>query len=216
MPSKGARRSKQLASALLGIVAAAGSLVVPVAAEGVLINRMFLVDARDVPVLPPIGFSRFCLRYVSDCEAHAMDFRRRKIGLTPERWNELNRVNREVNRDIVPVIAAGNAATEEWLIAPAAGDCKAYAVTKRHEFLALGWPSRALLLSEVVTLSGEHHLVLVVRLKDGDLVLDNLNDDIRLVAMTYDRYLWIRVQSPQNPKFWLRVLGTLQKVTVSD
>ena len=65
-------------------------------------------------------------------------------------------------------------------------------------------PSRALLLSEVVTLSGEHHLVLVVRLKDGDLVLDNLNDDIRLVAMTYDRYLWIRVQSPQNPKFWLR------------
>ena len=33
--------------------------------------------------------------------------------------------------------------TEEWLIWPSSGNCKNYA--KRHELLALGWPSRALL-----------------------------------------------------------------------
>jgi predicted transglutaminase-like cysteine proteinase len=71
--------------------------------------------------------------------------------------------------------------------------------------LARGWPSRALLLSEVELPSGEHHLLLVVRVKDADLVLDNLNDDIRLAAMTYDQYRWVRIQSPQNPRFWVSV-----------
>jgi predicted transglutaminase-like cysteine proteinase len=100
----------------------------------------------------------------------------------------------------------GGGATVEWLVWPPTGDCENYAITKRHELLALGWPSRALLLSEVEIPSGEHHLVLVVHVKDADLVLDNLSDDIRLVASTYHRYLWVRVQSPQNPKFWAGVL----------
>ena len=93
--------------------------------------------------------------------------------------------------------------TEEWLISPSAGDCKDYAITKRHELLARGWPSRALLLSEVVIPSGEHHLVLIVRTKNVDLVLDNLNGDIQSVANR--QYHWVRIQSPQNPKFWARV-----------
>lgn len=157
------------------------------------------------PVLPPIGHSRFCLKYPDDCEVHGIDFRHRNIALTPQRWYELNSVNREVNRDIIPEITPGDALTEEWVIAPRAGDCKDYAITKRHELLALGWPSRTLLLAEVVVPSGEHHLILVVRLPDTDLVLDNLNADIRTVAMTYHRYRWIRIETPQNPKFWARV-----------
>lgn len=157
------------------------------------------------PVLAPMGHSRFCLRYPDDCQVHAIDFRHRNIALTAERWNELNSVNREVNRDIVPDVPIESGATEEWRIAPQVGDCKDYAVTKRHELLARGWPSRALLLSEVVVPSGEHHLILVVRIKGVDLVLDNLNANIRPVAMTYRQYHWVRIESPQNPKFWARV-----------
>jgi predicted transglutaminase-like cysteine proteinase len=164
-----------------------------------------LIDFQVSAALPPIGHSRFCLQYPDDCEIHGIDFRHRKITLTLQRWRELNSINREVNRNIVPEITPGNGATEKWIISPSAGDCKDYAITKRHELLARGWPSRALLLSEVELPSGEHHLLLVVRVKDGDLVLDNLNDDIRLAAMTYDQYLWMRIQSPQNPKFWMRV-----------
>jgi predicted transglutaminase-like cysteine proteinase len=164
-----------------------------------------LIDFQVAAALPPIGHSRFCLRYPDDCKVHAIDFRHRNIALTPERWGELNSVNREANSRIFAEITPGNGATEEWAIAPPTGDCKDYAVTKRHALLARGWPSRALLLSEVALSSGEHHLLLVVRVKDADLVLDNLNDDIRLAAATYDQYVWLRIQSPQNPKFWMRV-----------
>jgi predicted transglutaminase-like cysteine proteinase len=157
------------------------------------------------PVLPPIGHSRFCLKYPADCAVHGIDFRHRTIALTQQRWNELNSVNREVNRDIVPAMTAGDALTEDWVIAPPAGDCKDYAITKRHKLLARGWPSRALLLAEVVVPSGEHHLILVVRLAETDLVLDNLTPNIRTVAMTYRRYQWVRMEAPENPKFWARV-----------
>jgi predicted transglutaminase-like cysteine proteinase len=172
----------------------------------------------DDPVLPPIGHSRFCLRYPDDCKVRGIDFRRRNIELTPERWNELNIVNREVNRNIIPEVTAGNGTTEEWLISPPAGDCKDYAITKRHELLARGWPSRSLLLSEVVVPSGEHHLILVVRMKDVDLVLDNLNANVRSLAMMYHQYQWVRIETPQNPMFWARVRlpGAVQTAMLSD
>ena len=164
-----------------------------------------LIDFEVAAALPPIGHSRFCLRYPDDCKVQGIDFHNRNFALTPERWNELNSVNRDVNRRIFAEVAPHNGAVEEWTISPPTGDCKDYAITKRHELLERGWPSRSLLLSEVVLPSGEHHLILVVRVEDADLVLDNLNDDIRLVATTYAQYVWVRIQSPQNPKFWLRV-----------
>ena len=164
-----------------------------------------LVDSHADAALPPIGHSRFCVRYPDDCKVHEIDFRHRNITLTSERWNELRAVNRNVNRLITAAVTDGDGTTEEWRISPPTGDCKDYAITKRHELLARGWPSRSLLLSEVVIRSGEHHLFLVVRVKDADLVLDNLNDEIQLVSMIHSQYFWVRVQSPENPKFWTRL-----------
>ena len=154
------------------------------------------------PELPPIGHTRFCLKYPDDCAVQGSESGGAAMVLTLERWHELNTVNREVNRDIIPQITSGDGLTEEWTIAPQAGDCKDYAITKRHELLARGWPSQALLLAEVVVPDGEHHLILVVRTKDVDLVLDNLNANIRPAAMTYGQYKWVRIELPQNPKFW--------------
>jgi predicted transglutaminase-like cysteine proteinase len=157
----------------------------------------------NAPALAPMGHTRFCLQYRDDCESRGVDFRRRNIALTGERWNELSTVNREVNREIIPLRNTGGVLTERWLVSPPTGECHDYAVTKRHELLARGWPSRSLLLSEVLTGSGEHHLVLVVRLKDVDMVLDSLNPNVRPVALT--RYQWVRVESPSNPKYWSTV-----------
>ena len=163
----------------------------------------------EEPVLAPMAHIAFCLRYRQECEVHGIDFRRRNIALTVERLNELKSVNLEVNRNITPQPNLGGVATEEWLVSPAAGDCNDYAVTKRHELLARGWPSRALLLSEVVVPSGEHHLVLVVRMRDVDqaaeidLVLDNLNSNLRPVGLT--PYQWVRMESPNNPNYWSKV-----------
>ncbi len=78
-----------------------------------------------------------------------------------------------------------------------------------RSLLLRGWSSRSLLLSEVALQSGEHHLVLMVRVKGVDLVPDNLNDDIRVLAATFGEYQWIKIQAPQNPKLWdnARIVG---------
>ena len=104
-----------------------------------------------------------------------MAFRPAPVTLTKARKAELAKVNREVNRAIRPQENPNGVTAEEWLVAPRDGDCNDFAVTKRHELLARGWPSRSLLLAEAVVASGEHHLVLVVRTREDDVVLDNLN-----------------------------------------
>jgi predicted transglutaminase-like cysteine proteinase len=179
----------------------AGFFSYPRALE-VQLNRMSL----EKPALAPMAHTVFCLRYKEDCEVRGGD----NITMTIERLNELNSVNRQVNREIIPQPNLGGVATETWIVSPRAGECHDYAVTKRHELLARGWPSSALLLAEVVVPSGEHHLVVVVRMNDPDsagqvvnLVLDSLNYNLRPVGLT--PYQWVRMESPDNPRFWSTV-----------
>jgi predicted transglutaminase-like cysteine proteinase len=155
----------------------------------------------DAPALAPVAYSRFCVHYKDDCEVRRVAFRRpRPQMLNQNRLQDLLTVNREVNRDIAPKADIGSVLDERWRISPSAGACHDYAVTKRHELLERGWPSRSLLLAEVVVPSGEHHLVLVVRTDDGDFVLDNLTAGIRSWSRT--PYQWVRIQSPSNPNIW--------------
>jgi predicted transglutaminase-like cysteine proteinase len=157
----------------------------------------------DIPTLAPMADTMFCIRYPSDCEVGLIAFRGGEVPLTAEKWNELVTVNKRVNRDIIPQPYLGVLATEQWLVSPPAGDCNDYVVTKRHELVALGWPPAALLLAEVVTDWGEHHLILVIRTQKEDFVLDNLTANIRPWSET--PYQWVRIQSPSNPKFWSTV-----------
>src|SRR5262249_51176327 len=149
----------------------------------------------DLPSLAPMAFFRFCFRYPDECRKPKLAFRPRKVALTPERWADLVSVSRDVNRAIVPERNLSGGLAEEWLLAAKAGDCNDYAVTKRHELMARGWPARALVLTEVEVPSGEHHLVLVARTAEGDLVLDNLVSAVRPVSKT--PYRWVRAQSPR-------------------
>lgn len=160
----------------------------------------------DTPALAPMAFVRFCMQYPKDCKVRRMAFRPRPVALTKLRSAELTKVNRDVNRAIRPEENLNGVMAEEWLVAPREGDCNDYAVTKRHKLLELGWPSRSLLLAEVVVASGEHHLILVVRTREEDLVLDNLNWNVRPVSQI--RYEWVRAQQPMNPKFWSMISVT--------
>ncbi len=126
--------------------------------------------------------------------------------MTQARMEELVAVNAEVNRSIVPTRNERGLAGEEWLIGPSHGDCNDYAVTKRHELIARGWPIRNLLLSEVVTSWGEHHLILVVRARGGDVVLDNMTAQIRNWSKA--PYRWVRMQTSDNPSHWSLVAQT--------
>jgi predicted transglutaminase-like cysteine proteinase len=163
----------------------------------------------DAPALAPMAHTFFCLKYPADCKVEKTVPADDVVTLTAQRWGELVRINATVNRAIIPHPNTRGLAGEVWLISPREGECHDYAVTKRHELLALGWPERDLLLSEVVTSWGEHHLVLVIRSNKGDFVADNLDPNIR--TWTQVPYQWVRVQSPGNPMIW----STIESSTVS-
>jgi predicted transglutaminase-like cysteine proteinase len=157
----------------------------------------------DVPTLAPMAFTRFCLEYPAECKPQRLVLAGDRIELNITRWAELEDVNRAVNSSIHPERNEDGLAGEKWLLGPDRGDCNDYAVTKRHELIAKGWPARTVLLSEVVTVSGEHHLVTVVRTDSGDLVLDNLTDQI--VPWSRTPYRWVRIQMPKNPNYWASI-----------
>lgn len=150
--------------------------------------------------LPPMAYTQFCMRYQDECKEERIVFRGGPVRLTEQRWADLKEVNNTVNSSISPEPNTEGLAAEKWLINPARGDCNDYAVSKRSRLLARGWPARSLLLSEVVTSWGEHHLILVVRTSAGDLMLDNLTSQIR--AWTRAPYRWVRMQTPRNPNYW--------------
>jgi predicted transglutaminase-like cysteine proteinase len=156
----------------------------------------------ETPTLAPMAYTQFCLRYPGECRTRKI-FRGGPIRLSADRRLELGRVNSIVNTHIVPEPNLQGLAGEVWLIGPDRGDCNDYAVTKRHQLIARGWPARTVLLSEVVTVSGEHHLVTVVRTNDGDLVLDNLTD--KIMPWSHTPYRWLRMQTPKNPNYWASV-----------
>lgn len=156
----------------------------------------------DIPTLAPLAFTRFCLRYPDECRTGEPST---GIDKALSRQDPLNRadlaeVNRTVNRTIAPRRYVGAAAFDSWTVAPKAGDCNDYAITKRSLLRQKGWPLERLLLAEVQTPSGEHHLVLVVRLDGEDVVLDNLSGSIRNWSQT--PYRWVRIQSAGSGQIW--------------
>jgi len=154
------------------------------------------------PTLSPFQHVRFCQRYPIDCrpslQANAL------VELDGNTVGLLYRINRQVNAAIVPtrkdVVRDVSAA---WAVAPHSGDCNDYAVTKQHELLQYKFPASAVRLSEVKTADWEGHLVVVVATTKGELVLDNLTDEIR--SMKETDYRWLKIQSKADPHYWVEM-----------
>jgi predicted transglutaminase-like cysteine proteinase len=165
------------------------------------------------PTLAPFQHVRFCLRYPSDCKSNPTENER--IDLDAQTTELLKRVNQSVNMSIIPTPKSyGPNLGDGWTIAPDMGDCNDYAVTKRHELLENGLPSKALRLSVVKTASGIGHLVLVVVTTKGDIVLDNLTEVIRPWQST--DYHWLKIQSASDSKFWYEIKAPAVGPSVSQ
>jgi predicted transglutaminase-like cysteine proteinase len=170
-----------------------------------------IVDAS--PTLAPFQHVRFCLRYPSDCKSNRAE--NDHIDLDAETSELLKRVNHSVNLSIIPTVKDyGPNLGDGWTIAPDTGDCNDYAVTKRHQLLESGLPSKALRLSVVKTASGIGHLVLVVVTTKGDFVMDNLTEVIRPWQST--DYHWLKIQSAADSKFWYEVKAPAVGPSVSQ
>ena len=151
-------------------------------------------------VMPPFGYVDFCVHHARDCEGGSDDPER--LELTTERWRELTRVNAAVNA--LPEISdeENYGVGDVWSYPDArGGDCEDMAMEKRRRLIEAGWPSDVLLIATAMTTDGKGHAVLIAAVRQGDLVLDNLDEAIRLWSET--PYRWRKRQSRQRPIVWL-------------
>jgi len=148
---------------------------------------------------PPYGFVRFCEQNASYCQSRGAGTR---FEATPERLSDLDEVNRLVNRSIEPATDMEIYGTSEyWTLPDKKGDCEDYALLKQKILIGRGWPSSSLLLTVVRDEKGEGHAVLTARTSQGDFILDNKSDAVRL--WTRSSYQFVMRQSYLDPKVWV-------------
>jgi len=159
------------------------------------------------PAIPPAGFLGFCAKHLAECLSRSQE--PATVELTDERRQAIEAVQATVNASITPRIDSAHV----WdYSTDGTGDCNKYALTKRRELVAQGFPRGALLLATATTERGEGHLVLVVRTDRGDLVLDNRVQ--RVVDWSVLPYHWISVQTQQSPVRWVGILS--QPIATAD
>jgi predicted transglutaminase-like cysteine proteinase len=181
-----------------GPVQAAVDPAAPLGRKGVIARMAF-----GAPVVAPYAHVRFCLAHPGQCERLKVSIRKPVMRLTAERQAWLEGLNRRVNRAIRSRPDPRGPVNDQWSLAPAAGDCDDYAVTKRQALLAAGWPSSAALLVRAQLPDGQFHLVVMLRTDRGDMLLDNLTDTIS--PWSRPLYRWVDLQSAQDPRIWRRV-----------
>ncbi|MFK3781082.1 transglutaminase-like cysteine peptidase [Agrobacterium sp. NPDC089420] len=156
----------------------------------------FMTTTR--PTIAPIAFAKFCDNAADQC-IRIGD--RDTVELTKQKRAELQRINAEINTAISYVGELDG--EDEWKLNPASGDCDDYAVTKRQRLLRAGWPSGALRIATARTPTGIGHAVLVVSTSQGDLVLDNRTNVVKPWKSVDLK--WIKIQSHENPRVWLKL-----------
>lgn len=145
--------------------------------------------------LAPFAFVRFCKQNSGSCDAGRGDA---EVALTPALRAELLSINSTVNRTIIAQNDDDD--NDVWAQDVVSGDCEDFALTKRHQLIKAGWPTRSLRIAVAKTRAGEGHAVLVVRTSEGDLVLDNRTSAVRTWNQTDLK--WIKIQSGDNPRLW--------------
>ena len=151
--------------------------------------------------LPPYGFVQFCQRNPRECAQNEhRDLSR--FDATPVHLHQLDQINRRTNAEIAPVTDQELYGNEEyWTLPTTQGDCEDYVLLKRKRLMALGWPAGALLITVVRDEQGDGHAVLTVRTRQGDFVLDNKVDEVRLWNQT--AYQYLMRQSYLSPILWM-------------
>jgi predicted transglutaminase-like cysteine proteinase len=152
----------------------------------------------------PIGHAEFCRINPEECRPTVEVVE--EIALTDDLLAALNRVNRTLNDAIDAITDAELYEVGEYWTYPddGAGDCEDFALAKRRALADEGWPLSTLLLAVVRQSSGAGHAVLAVRTHMGDLILDNLDDDIHTWSET--PYTYVKRQDASDSAAWVSVL----------
>lgn len=163
-------------------------------------------DAAFIPSVaaspPPSGAQQLCYQYTWAC-AH-------KAAVTMSSYQEMKlvkQINRRVNASTRAVTDQYQYKTRELWALPTSlgGDCEDFALLKKRDLIEAGIDPRKLLIATVLDTRRNSHAVLVYRSSQGDLVLDNLTNKIKPWKAT--RYLFLRMQDPNEPRRWVGVYG---------
>lgn len=150
---------------------------------------------------PPYGFVRFCDGHPDECIQAGSPNDVRFVA-TPDRLSELDEVNRYVNKVIEPATDMEIYGVNElWTLPTNRGDCEDYALLKRRVLMERGWPASSLLLTVVRDEKNEGHAILTARTTQGDFVLDNKNEEVKIWNQT--PYHYVMRQSYINPRVWV-------------
>ena len=91
--------------------------------------------------------------------------------------------------------------SEYWTLPKDRGDCEDYALLKQKLLIERGWPQSSMLLTVVKDDKGEGHAVLTARTSQGDFILDNKSDEVRIWYRS--GYEFVMRQSYVNPRVWV-------------
>ncbi|MEP4878023.1 MAG: transglutaminase-like cysteine peptidase [Tateyamaria sp.] len=146
----------------------------------------------------PAGARGICNKYDWVCSSS-----RTNRSLTQADLRLIGDVNRKVNRQIRDVADEIQYRREDYWTLPTSGggDCEDYALLKKHELVRAGIAPQRLLLATVLDHKRRSHAVLVLRTDQGDLILDNLSNQIKPWRKT--NYTFLRMQNPEQPKKWV-------------
>lgn len=153
------------------------------------------------PTDPPYAFWRFCEEHAGQCARRRAVEQRMEV--TAAQIAELDALNRRVNAAIEPVTDSELYGVSDYWTLPrtARGDCEDYTLLKRKMLIDAGWPPSALLVTVVRDEKMEGHAVLTARTTQGDFILDNKTDEMKLWSRT--NYRFVMRQSFIDPKSWV-------------
>lgn len=161
--------------------------------------------ARPIP-----AWRVFCQRHPIEC---AVDPREAgHVTLTPQIWDLITRVNREVNAAIAPMTDMEQWGTADSWDFPEAGygDCEDYQLLKRRRLADAGLPRRAMRMNVVLDTRNEGHAVLEIRTDRGVFILDNVTDAV----LPWDEtpYIYIKREGHDDTR-WVSLGGVAASPT---
>lgn len=185
----------QLVAVILAAVLAPTSAAIPAPRS--------LVNMVTGPVTSqPIGHYEFCRRMPKECNQRFASTPPPK--LTRSGWSTVKRINASVNARITAMTDQDIYGREEvWAYPKDAGDCEDFALLKRRELASRGFSLADLLITVVRKPDGEGHAVLTVRTAQGDYILDNLDNKVKLWNET--PYTFLKRQASFNTGRWVSI-----------
>lgn len=152
----------------------------------------------------PPAYDAFCARAPSQCAPSARPTPGAYADLSADARSRLEAFNAEVNRTFKPVEdIAYYGVSDYWTLPDTAADCEDYVLYKRAALIEAGWPPEATLIAVVRSPRSGYHAVLVLRTRQGELVLDNLRDAV--LDWRDAEYEWVIRQSTQDPSRWVAI-----------